>query len=1058
MKLLERAVDRPLPVFLAAGLGVFFGVVSLLELPVKRTPDVEIPFTFVVVPYPGAAPADVESEISIELEERLNALDRLRHMDSVSAEGVSAHILEFEDRTDMKEALRDARDKVDLAEADLPDDAEQPVVQELSFDELPIILFTLRGGADLYRLRRIADDLRPALESVPGVRRVEVFGGLEHEVKVHADPFRLAEYGLTLADLTAVLGRQSRTLPAGELRAESGNRLIRPTGEFSSLEEIREITVASERLGPVPLRAVARVELSHARRTSAAWLDSEPSVTLLVKRRQDVNTVETVERLQERVEELRADLPPGVTIQATSDSSVIIGRMLRQLGTSAAVGLVLVVLVLFVMFGWRQALLVGSVLPFSLLFTLLGLNAAGMEISNIALFAMILVLGLVVDGAIVVGEAIQAEAERGAGPAEAAKAGIARVGTPVIAADLTTVAAFMPMLLMVGVMGQFMSVMPKVVAFALVGSVFVDHLLLPAASARLGPPRPKHESLLYRSIGFSPELQRARAVYRRWLERALAHRVRLLGGATLALVAVALLFTSGAIGSIFLPRTDQGRFSVNYALPLGTPLEETNRVGLLIAQRIEEIPEVERYVLTTGETGALASDNREGGRSGPEYGRISVELLDAGERERSQAEIVTELRSRIERYAGVEIDLDEVSEGPPVGAALAVRVLGDRMDDLAAVAAEAERRIQALPDATDVRTDYDTSRPEIRVTLDRARAAARYGISPEGVAQTLLTVFHGLEVGRMWVDGERIDLRLEAPEQTVGSVDSLRELPLRASDGGLVPLGEVARVELDYGQNAIFRHDTRRAITIRADARDGASTVALSSAAGAALADLPLPSGVAVELGGESEERDRSYASLWRALTWGALLIYCVMAVQFDSLRQPLIVLAAVPLAMVGVGAGLLLTGTPFSFMVFIGVVSLTGIVVNDGIVLVDAINRERTKGAPLAEAIVTAAESRLRPVILTTVTTIAGLLPLTLNIAGGGEFWVPLGIAIISGLSVSSGLTLFVVPALYGLVERGRAPGPVATAPSGGEERWEDAELPRDGAEPEPASRAESG
>jgi HAE1 family hydrophobic/amphiphilic exporter-1 len=1045
MKILERAVDRPLPTFLAAGLVVFFGLVSLFELPVKRTPDVEIPFTFVVVPYPGAAPADVESEISIELEERLNSLDRLRHQNSISAEGVSAHILEFEDRTDMKEALRDAQDRVDLAEAELPDDAEQPVVQELSFDELPIVLFTLRGGADLYRLRRLASDLKPVLEAVPGVRRVDVFGGLEREVKVYADPFRLAEYDLTLADLRAALGRQSRSLPAGELRAQSANRLIRPTGEFAGLEEIREITVSSEALGPIPLRAVARVELSHTRRTSAAWLDSEPSVTLLVKRRHDVNTVETVELLKARVQELRADLPPGVTIVASSDSSIVIGRMLRQLGTSAGIGLALVILVLFVMFGLRQALLVGSVLPFALLFTLIGLHVAGMEISNIAIFALILVLGLVVDGAIIVGEAIQTETEAGASPADAAKAAIARVGTPVIAADLTTVSAFLPMLLMVGVMGQFMSVMPKVVAFALIGSIFVDHLLLPAATARLGPARPQHESLLYRWLGFSPELRRARSAYRHWLERALRHRARVLAGAALALAFAALLFAGGAIPSIFLPRTDQGRFSVNYALPLGTPLAETNRVGLLIAEQLEGIPEIERYVLTTGDTGALAADGREGGRNGPEYGRITVELVEVRERDLGQSEIVAALRPRLERYAGVEIDVDEVSEGPDVGAALAVRVLGERQAELAAVADEVERRLEALPDATDVRTDYDMSRPEIRVALDRARAGSRYGISPDQVAETLLTVLHGIEVGRMWVDEERVDLRLEAPEASVATLDALRELPLRASDGSLIPLGEVARVELDYGENAIFRHDTRRAITVRADARDGASTVALSEAATEVLSDLSLPAGTEIEVGGESEERDRSYASLWRALSWAVLLIYCVMAVQFDSLRQPLIVLLTVPLAMVGVTAGLLVTGTPFSFMVFIGAVSLTGIVVNDGIVLVDAINRERARGVPLGEAIPAASESRLRPVILTTITTIAGLLPLTLNIAGGGEFWVPLGIAIISGLVVASGLTLFVVPSLYALIERERGLPPLRVAPAAiatGDERGP--ELPR--------------
>lgn len=1018
MRVLERFIDRPLPIFLVAALVVAFGLLSVSELPVNRAPDVEIPFTFVVVPYAGAAPADIETEISIELEEELNTLDRLRHMRSISSEGVSAHFLEFEDRTDMDEALRDVRDKVDLAEADLPADVEHPQVHELSFDELPIIFFTLRGGADLFRLRRIAADLRPALEAVPGVRRVDIFGGLERQVKVLADPQRLAEYGMTLTSLTAALGRQSRSLPAGELRAETGDRLIRTTGEFRTLEEIRGVIVASDVVGGIALRDVARVELGHVRRSSASWLDGEPSVTLIVKRRQDVDTVETVERLKQRVEELRASLPPGVSIEATSDSSHIIARMIRQLGVSAIFGLVLVVLVLLVMFGPRQAFLVGSVLPFSLLFALIGLYVTGMSISNIALFAMILVLGLVVDGAIIVGEAIQAETENGADPVQAAKLGLARVGPPVIAAHLTTIAAFLPMLLMVGVMGQFMSVMPKVVTFALIGSLFVDHLLLPGASARLQPPGSAHKSGVMRRLGFSPELHRARRTYRRWLDRALARRASVLAGATLAFVLAGLVFLSGAIESIFLPTTDQSRFTVNYALPLGTPLAETNRVGLLIAQQIAEIPELERYVLTSGDTGALATDNREGGRSGPEYGRIGVELIEAAERSRSQTEIVVWLRERIERYAGVEIDVEELSEGPGVGAALAIRVTGDRLAELTRVADEVARRITALPDATDVRTDYDTSRPQIRVSLDRARAAARYGISPDGVSQLLLTALHGIDVGRTWVDDERVDIRVEAPEASVTTVDALREIPLRAQDGRLVPLGEVAEVELEYGEDAIYRYDTRRAVTVRADAREGASTVRLASAAESALLDLTLPPGVALEFGGETEERDRSYASLWRALGWGVLLIYCIMAVQFDSLRQPWIVLFSVPLSFVGVTLGLLTTGTPFSFMVFIGAVSLTGIVVNDGIVLVDAINQERRGGRALPDTVAAAAETRLRPVILTTITTIAGLLPLTLNLAGGGEFWVPLGIAIISGLLVSSGLTLFVVPVLYAIFE----------------------------------------
>ncbi len=1023
MKPIDHLVERPLPIFLGAALVTLLGVWCLLELPVARNPHVVVPYSIVVVPYSGATPDELEAEVTIELEKELNAVDRLRHITSVSSEGVSTHILEFEDRTDMSDSLQAVRDKARLAEVEFPDDAGDAVVREMLFDDLPIVFFTLSGGDDLFRLRKLAEGLKPALEGVSGVSRVEIFGGHEPEVRVLVDPPRLSQHGLTLADIEAAIWRQSRNLPAGQLRSQQSELQIRSTGEFQQLEAILSMVVASERGRPVTLRDVARVELTHERLATGSWINAEPSVTLIVRRRSDINTLETVDRLKAQVENYRSELPPDVRIDATSSSAELIGVMIRQLGVSGVVGLVLILGVLFVMFGVRQALLVSCVLPFAFLFTFIGLYVFEMAITNVALFALILVLGLVVDGAIIVGEAIFREREAGKPSAEAARLGLARVGLPVIAADLTTVAAFLPMLLMVGVMGQFMSVLPKVVIFALLGSIFVDHLLLPAAAARLGVRRRAVRRRLAPDglPWFSPELPRARRLYLRVLEAALRHRSTVVALAAGAFGLALLLLTTGAIRSIFLPMADRGRLTVNYALPAGTSLSETGRVGHLIAREIAELSEVKTQVLTTGDTGALNSDIREGSRRGPQYGRITVELVDKSDRLRSQAEIVTNLRSRISHYAGVEIDIDELGEGPPVGAALAIRVQGRGLEHIDAVARAVEERVSALPTALDVQVDYDRSKPEIRVDLDRLRAAAEFGISPDQVSRTLLAAFHGVEVGRMWVGSERVDIRLQASDAYAHTIENVRELTLRANSGEIVPLGVLADVRYSFTHNAIFRHDTLRTATVRADATAGSSSVALEAAARSALEDLALPSGIRLVFGGESEERDRSYASLWSALKWGLLLIFFIMAVQFNSIAQPLIVLLSIPLSVVGVVLGLLVTGTPFSFMVFIGVVSLTGIVVNDGIVLIDAINRNRREGMPLANAIRDAALRRFRPVLLTTVTTICGLLPLTLNIARGSEFWVPLGIAIISGLLVASMLTLVFVPVLYSILEESR-------------------------------------
>jgi len=1021
MRWLDPLLERPLPVFLGAAFISLLGLWCVSKLPVTRTPHVDIPYSVVVSTYEGASPEDVESEVTIKIEEQLSALEDLRHQWSISSEGVSTHILEFEDRTEMDDALRDVREKADLARVDLPKDSDDPIVKGLSFETLPILLFTVSGRDDPYLLREIAEDLEPEpeLEAIDGVSSVDVFGGYEREVEVFVDPPALDSYGLSLADVASAVARQGHSTPAGRLRSSRTDRLIRTTGEFRNLEEIRNVVVGTDGGHAVELRDVGKVRRHHERETSGSWFMGEPSVTLIVRRRENVNTLETSRRLEARVEELRSGLPPGIRIDTTSSAADLIRLMLRQLGTSMGVGLVLVVALLFVTLGLRQALLVSFVLPFSLLFTFIGLYVLGMSISNTSLFGLILVLGLVVDGAIIVAEAIHREREEGADAREAAKRGLARVGLPVISADLTTIAAFVPMLLMVGVMGQFMAVVPKVVIFALTGSILVDHLFLPTAASQMRRS----------GRGRAPaRLERLHTAYLRALDLALHHRVAVLGVTAVLVATAPLAYVTGAVRSIFLPYVDRGRFSIDFSMPLGTSLEETNRVGQLIEQAISRIPEAERWVLTTGDTGALDVDTREGGRVGPEYGRLTVELEPRSARRRSQPEIIAALRRELDGYAGVDFDVQEVQEGPPVGSALLVRVQGKHLSEIAPIAAEVKRRIRDLPGAEDVRTDYDRSKPEVRVAIDRSRAAAAYGITPAQISQTLRTAFYGVQVGEMWVQDERVDVRLRAIDGYDHDVDHVRELGVRSRTGEIVPIGDMAQVGLDFSPDAIHRFDGRRTISVRADAAPDASSVDLFQAGQRALADLALPPGVRLQFGGETEERGRSYASLWSALKWGLVLIYLIMAVQFDSIWQPLVVLFTIPLSIVGVTAGLLATGTPFSFMVFIGVVSLTGIVVNDGIVLVDGINQELRAGRPFESAVREASLRRLRPVLLTTATTIFGLLPLTLNIATGGEFWVPLGVAIISGLLVASLLTLLFVPVLFSVLAGLRRP-PAPTA-----------------------------
>jgi len=1032
VKFFDRSIERPLPVYLLGMLVAFFGLWSLTELPVTRAPSIRMPFSMVVVPYVGATPDEVESEVTLDLEEELVQVDDMRHIRSVSSEGSAVVFVEFEDRTDLDEAQRQVRTAVDRAEAEFEDDVEVPLVQEMSTDDQPIISFVISGPIGPARLRQLAEDLSPSLEAVEGVNEIEIFGGFEPEVRVFADPAVLAEYGLTLTELSDRLRQQARAVPAGQLRGSTGDRLVRATGEFGTLDEIRSIVVINEPGGAVTLGDLATVAVHHKRRESYSSLDGDPSVTLIATRKPDVNTMDTVEQLKKIAFRYAESFPTGVRLTTTQDASIEIGMMLEQLGTSALLGLILLMAVLMVAFGWRQALLVASVLPFSLLVTFLGLFVFDMSISNMSIFSLILVLGLVVDGALIVAEAIHAEVEDGFAPMQAAARGIHRVGLAVLAADITTVAAFFPMVLMIGVMGQFMSVMPKVVVFAITGSVFVDHFLIPAVAARMKHMDARHrgsaasagsapmrsESMGSESRDRSYFARKVRPLYQRWLEVTLRHPVQLLSACGLSFVLAIVLIGSGVIKSIFMPTTDRGRVIVRYASPLGTPLEETNRIGGLLANELEGMSEVERFVLTAGTGGGSNPFGMGSQRSGPERGALNIELVPADERIRTQSDVAEELRQRFENYAGVTIEVQELSEGGNIGEALSLRVRGRRFDEVQNFAVQVEQMVRGIEGVRDVNVDYERSNPELRVEVDRGLASSEFSLTPQQVSQALRVATVGVEVGRMWVGDERVDLRLSAPEDYAEELDRIRELPLRAANGTMIPLGALATVGFDFSPKALSRYDTERSITISAGAKQGYDTVALTSAATAGLAELSRPDGVDVAFGGQSEERQRSLGSLIDALGWGLLLIFIVIAIQFNSIIQPFIVLACIPLSIVGVTLGLLLTGTDFSFSVFIGIVSLTGIVVNDGIVMIDGINQYRDAGMPVRRAVREASLRRLRPVLLTTITTVAGILPLTLNLTAGGEFWVPLGIAIISGLLLASFLTLFVVPVIYWQIE----------------------------------------
>ncbi len=1057
----ERAVDYPRLVFLGAVSICVFGILSLLKLPIERTPRFTLPKILVITPNPGASPETNEAQISRRIEEKAAALDGLDYVVSKSMHGASVVELNFADGTDVKEAKRDVHDLVDQIRGELPAEVEEPIVQEIGFQQWPVVQVVLAGEARPQELREAAESLKDRLEGLPGVAGVDLFGGQEQELHVLVNPHVLDLYGLGFEDVALAVASANAEAPTGTIDLESGGELrVRFRGKYDSLEQVARTPLTTRGGKLVLLGDVARVVDSHKRITSYASFGGKPAVALQVRPKADINTLATVDAIKRLVEEQRQQLGERYAISTFADQGRDIRIMTNQLGSSALYGLGLVLVILVVAMGVRNAALVGVAMPFSLL-TAAALMLAfkhtldeDTTINNTALFSVILVIGMVVDGALIVGENIYRHLEQGRGNYEAAKLGIREVGPAVISADLTTISAFVPMLFVSGLMGQFSRVIPITVALTLLASMAVDHLILPAmscfvmrpkrregradpagidtAAARLPALGAEGPALAERSLPtgrfdlsgleITAERGRIRRAYGEALRHCIQHRliVLLTSGAAVGLALFG--FLAGVLGYEFFPQSDVPQMEINFEVPLGSGIERARQVATALEEPLEDLKrrgELESDVLTVlGQPGALniRLDNRS--ETGPEFGRILLELKLARERDRSTIEIARWLRENLPTLPDVKWYVHVEGEGPPVGADIVVRVMGGprtRMDDLARASRKIERMLAGVPGTTNVRSEFRLQ-PETVVT-PRPRVAALFGVTNQLIARTVQFALQGVEVTDMDFGRQAdMDIRIQSSAGHRNELIDLEDLPLRGVAGRSVSLEQVADVRREFGPHQIMHRQQNRVIHVRADLQEGVLADDVFAALDQRLEDAPdaLPGEIALEYSGENEERDRSLRDLQEAMAIGAILILVILTAQFNSFSQPIIIMLAIPLAFVGVVLGLLVCGYNFSIATMIGVVALTGIVVNDAIVLVDFINQMRRQGLGLNEAIIRAGQLRLRPVFLTTVTTIGGLLPLALNVSGGGEFWQPLTVSVMFGVGCATVLTLLVIPTVY--------------------------------------------
>ncbi len=1053
----DMAIDHPRVVLVATLLVLLMALFAGIFTPVQRSPAITKAVVLVAIPYPDAQPSESENEIARKVEDALSNLQSVDYIVSTSLRGSSVTQVVFLDGVDSDNARREVKDLVDRIRNELPAGREvQPQVDDIDFEGMPLMLVNIAppAGYDDRALKTFAEDVQEELETVPGVANIQLFGGKEREIHVNVNPDLMTEYGVSLAELRQALADFHAEVPAGEFTTGEYERSVRNETKLRGVRDIREAIVRSQAERVIRVEDIADVIDTNRKIMTLSEFDSSAGALLIVNKESDINTLGAAQAVKAKVAELQ-DQHPEFRFSTTRDASEEIWVMFRVLGSSAIFGAMLVLVILAWTMGLRISLLVLIAIPFSSAVGLVFLFASGIPVSNMVVFAFILVLGMVVDGAIIVAENIHRHIERGEDPVHAAKEGIHEVGIPVIAADLTTVAAFLPMLLVPGIMGDFMSVMPKVVSVSLLGSILVDHFIIPTIAARWFSKREpkKDESQSFNALSagkadehshkaqIRPNIGVFTRLYAQVLRFALSGRVFVVTWCILGCWGAQVLI--GQLGFKFFPGSDRGQFIVKYELPLGYTCAETLAASRVITEPLrhwEDTGVLLHYVTSVGSAGGLSMRVDDDPATGPEFGQVQVEMVPPMDRTIHMQEVIQYLRDNIQPLPGMKFSVEEVQDGPPGGADVSVRLTGKDLDQLGEIAQRIQAELATVRGATDPRTDFRPDNPEL-IIEPKPDVTGLFGLTEMQIAQAVQTAIAGDNRIQITLDDEDVTLRIQLAPEYRQHPEDLKRLRIRGRDGRETVIGEVADIRRETGLYSINRYDRNRAVIAKCDVVDPIEPADVFKVLNdRILPDLgfrptadaekslegfakkfvgqsaSLVEGVQAEFTGENDERDKNFRYLLFSMTIAVVLIAAILVWQFNSFRQSGVVMITVPLSFIGVVLGMWASGFPFSLASFIGLVSLTGIVVNDAIVLVDFTNQARKRGLPVREAVLEAGVNRFRPVLLTTVTTIGGLLPLLLNISGGAEFWQPLTGAVVFGLAFATVLTLAIIPCAYSI------------------------------------------
>ncbi|MDR3295166.1 MAG: efflux RND transporter permease subunit [Clostridiales Family XIII bacterium] len=1019
MNFSKTAIKRPVTTIMLMLIIVVLGAVSFSGLSVDLFPKMELPVSIVLVQYPNSAPTEVETMITRPIEQQLATVENLNSLTSMSMDGMSIVVAQFENGTDMNFAGLNMREAVDLISGYLPDNATKPMVIAMNPDMMPVTSIYASGDMPLAELQQLVDDeILPAIERTEGVASASTFGGRENEIHVEINQERLSGYHITLAQVSQVLAAENITLPSGNVTRGEKEMIVRTVGEFKSVDELRQVPITLPTQEVVYLQDLGTIEERLKDATSIGRIDGEPAIGINVTKQTVANTVLVSRDIHNALDKLAA-AHPEIRFTTSMDQADFINNSIRNVAETAIMGCLLAIVVCFFFLrNLASTMIIAISIPTSIIATFILMYFTGLTMNILSLSGLAVGIGMLVDDSIVVMENIYRLRDRGAPAMDASIQGTKDVTMPVFTATLTKIAVFLPIVFVQGIAATIFKEFSYTIGFSLICSLLVALTVVPMLCSRLLNTKNIGDTFYMRGRArrvpllpaFDAAVRYLTEGYVHALRYALRHRKSMIAGALTLLVLSAALI--GIVGGVLMPVADEGALTITIDTPYGTGLEDSDRIVAQVEDYVaHQVDEIDSYAVQLGGGSIL-------GIGSANSASITVNLVDKRERERSTSDVVKQLSDGLSGVVGAQISVSETSSmsismgGNPIS----ISIQGDDLSLLRAISGDFEGIIKKVPGTINVDNSMEEGNPEVQLHINR-QSAARYGVTAYQLAQTLNSALSGVSSTSLKSGGEETDITLSLNGAYGDSIDNMLQIAITAPTGQTLTVGEIADVVYDNSPAQIDRQDQVRTATVSSGI-SGRDLQSVSTDIDAALSTYLLPSGYTYSIGGEAEEMMESFTNLFLALLLAVLLIFMILASQFESLIQPFIIMLAIPFALTGAFIALFITNTPLSLVAFLGIIMLSGIVVNNSILLIDFINQNKAIYDTREEAIINAGRFRLRPILMTGFTTCLGLLPLSLGLGSGAEMQAPMGITVIGGLIFSTLITLILVPVIYTIVD----------------------------------------